>query len=117
MKEEKSLADRMNEAFRLSLQLAYETIDDKGHYFDYRQSGLGNLEDTIYGWADGLSHKYYETHASGRCSFQSMIDFDVGKFEVSVLKDIRKMKNLLKRIGPPKKLTKEQLRSRGYKRD
>lgn len=111
----KSLQDLMNEAYNLSLDLAYEDMAPNGHYLTPRSNLPTEEADLIYGWADGLMHKYYENRSSGRCSLQATIDFDVAKFEQSVVKDIAKMKIILARVGKPVKLDFAEMRKRGYR--
>lgn len=115
---EKSLCDLMEHAFRLSLRIVYSTIAPKGDYLNARDLNGQVSEKTqtmIYAWADGLIHKYYDNMASGHCSFQAMIDFDVGHFEESVKGDIQIMEEILAKIGAPKKLTQAEYRARGYR--
>ncbi len=108
-----SLSELMHEAFIMSLNLTHSTLSPDGDYFDAR--GIdGEHGDMVYGWADGLMHKYYENRATGHCSLQAMIDFDVGKFEASVVEDIEIMKELAKTLPPPRKLTYAEMRARGY---
>lgn len=105
---EKSLMELMDEAFRLSLRVAYETITTDGHYYDARKefhTSAAN-EDAVWGWCDGLMHKYYNKVSSGQCSVWATIDFDVAAFEESVKKDIAMMSELLVKLGPPKVLPK-----------
>lgn len=113
--EEKSLCDLMHEAFQLSLDVAYSEIAPDGSYFTWRPTGLGNHEDMISGWADGLVHKYYDNRVTGHCSLQAQIDFDIEKFEQGVERDIKIMKKLLEKLGKPIKLDFAEMRRRGYK--
>lgn len=114
MKDE-SLSERMHRAFHLALKICYSELTPDGHYFTPRDSfGTRHQEEMVIGWADGLVHKYYETHATGRCSLTAMVAFDVAKFEASVLRDIAIMERLLGRHGPPVQLTKDEMRRRGY---
>lgn len=115
--QSKSLAELMQRAIHLSLQIAYETITPHNTYFDVRtdlQTTEQN-ESIIWGWADGLVHRQYQNISSGRCSLQTTIDFDVAKFEDSVKRDIEMMESLSKRLGPPRQLTCEEMTARGYK--
>jgi len=86
------------------------------HYLDPRDTGLpAEHEDMIWGWADGLMHKYYERMATGRCSLRVLADFDVGEFEQQVRQDLDTMQNILKQVGPPRKLTIAEMQARGYR--
>ena len=105
---EKSLMELMDEAFRLSLQVAYETITADGHYYDARKefhTSAAN-EDTIWGWCDGLMHGAYQRITTGQCSLRATIDFDVAAFEELVKKDVTMMAELLVKLGSPKVLPK-----------
>ena len=99
----KSLADLMDEAFDLSLDLMYETVAPGGHFFDPRKGrwGTDDEEDKVCSWADGLMHKYYQNLSTGHCSIGAMARFDVAKFEDEVICDIDMMKRLLAQCGPP----------------
>ena len=68
----------------------------------------------IWGWADGLMHKYYRTRADGHCSLQAMLDFDISKFEKEVKANIKTMEKLLVKIGKPVVLDMEEMKRRGY---
>lgn len=112
----KSLQDLMNEAYNLSLDLSFKTKTWQGDYFDPRESfPLGGDSDKIFGWSDGLMHKYYEKISNGECSLKTTIDFDIEKFEQSVISDIEEFKHLIKIYGKPLVLSKENLRERGYR--
>lgn len=91
--EELSLADKMSKAFDLSLALW--RLDEAKEYKALKRDEEADL---VYGWADGLCHKYYDKMSSCRCSPQAMVDFDIEKFEESVDRDIEKMKKILKRL-------------------
>ena len=78
-----NLAEKMHEAFRLSLR------------FDYSEGFTEAEYDMVSGWADGLCHKYYEKHESGACSLQSAIDFDLAKWERIVDADTKAMRAML----------------------
>jgi hypothetical protein len=110
-----SLSDLMHEAFYLSMDCGHSELSHNKTYFTPREKGLTDEEsDLIFGWADGLTHAYYEKISSGQCSLQASIDFDVAKFEERVVKDIATMKAILNRVGKPVVLTKEDMRGRGY---
>ena len=115
--EEKSLCELMEEAFLLSLNCAYETICPNGNFFDSRKQFPcdENLIDKIYGWADGLTQKYYFDVTNGHCSPAMMINFDLEKFEENVKFDIRLMTDILAICGLPKRLTREEMIERGYR--
>lgn len=119
MEEQKichSLEDLMKEAFSFSLELAYETLTEDGHYFDPRSNFTEDMDvDKVYAWADGLMTRHYLDKIKGSCSLQSFIDFDIETFEDSVEKDIALFKVYLEKVGKPKVLTKEDLRKRGYR--
>jgi hypothetical protein len=111
-KQEASLKEKMSEATHLALQIVYATTAPDGTYLETKEV---NLPDEVWAWADGLTHKYYEKQMNGETSLQNLIDFDVGKFEEEVDKDIEKFKQLLKKVGPPKRLTKEEMIAKGYR--
>ncbi len=101
----KSLAELMNDAFNLSLDLAYSELSPDGHYFTARNLPVTkDVDDMIFCWCDGLKHKYYENVSTGRCSLQRMIDFE-----------IELMTELLRKFGGPITLTFEEMRKRGYR--
>ncbi len=108
-----SLAELMGEAYHLSLSLCYATIAPGGHYFDAREDA--RVPDSAWSWADGLVHKFYEKRASGECSLQAMIDFDVAAFEAEVIADIATFRALLSILGEPRRLTEQDMRERGYR--
>lgn len=109
---EKSLAELMEEAFYLSLNIVYETLSPNGHYFDEREN-FHNLPesilDTVFGWADGLCHGMYQRISTGRCPTQTTIDFDIGDWETTVKVNIRMMKEALKMLGMPRKMTYDEM--------
>jgi len=91
--QEASLADKMTKAYNLAFDL-WKLDEAK----EYKALKKGEEADLVYGWADGLCHKYYEKMATGHCSPQAMIDFDIAKFEESVDRDIAKMQKMLARL-------------------
>ena len=111
-----SLSELMEKAFCLSLELTHATKAPGGHYLDQRKHQIGTKddEDMAFGWADGLTHKYYHDRAIGHCSLQAMIDFDIAKFEERVIKDISTMERLLKKYGKPIQLDFAEMQRRGY---
>ncbi len=116
---EKSLEQLMSEAYYLSLDCAFETLSPCNDYWDAR-TNLGLFlnpqdEDKIWAWCDGLMAKYYDNHLKGHCSIQAMIDFDLEKFEQSVVADIEMMNAALKKLGSPRKMTFEEMQKRGYR--
>lgn len=114
--ESKSLAELMQEAMKTSWDLAFETVAPDDSYLDPRNTGLpAEHEDMIWAWADGLMHEYYQRMATGRCSLQASLDFDPGKFEQQVRRDLATMQRILKLVGPPRKLTFAQMQARGYR--
>ena len=108
-----SLKDKMNKAYGLACDLAYGEITHAGNYFTVRDDKRVQ-SDRIWGYVDGLWSEYLWKHMEGRCSLQATIDFDIGKFEEQVDKDIAFFEGLLNEIGKPKQLTKQDLRDRGY---
>lgn len=112
-----SLADLMNKAFHLSMDLTHSEIAPGGIWFTPRQEAIGTPEedDMIWGWADGLIHKFFQSRASGRCSLQAMIDFDVAKFEKKVKDNVTTMERLLEKWGKPKELDFAEMKRRGYR--
>ena len=107
----------MAEAFNLSLNLTYADMSPDGHFLTPRKDPVGTVEEDemISSWADGLYHKYYQNRATGHCSLQSTIDFDVAKFEASVERDIATMTRLLTKVGHPAKLDFAEMQRRGYR--
>jgi len=90
---EASLSDKMGKAFDLSIKI-WKLDEAKENKALRRDEEV----DLVYGWADGLCHKYYQNMATGHCSPQATIDFDVGAFEESVDRDIEKMQKILARL-------------------
>jgi hypothetical protein len=117
MKDILSLQQLMHEAFVLSLRLSHSEYSPKGHCFTPRTEQLGTKEqdEMIWSWADGLTHSYYQRISTGHCSPQSMIDFDIERFENTIKENIETMKKLLETFGQPIILTKEEMTKRGYK--
>ena len=116
--EGKSLEELMAEAIRLSYLLTYSTKTWQGYFFDVREDypmNDGYLCDKICGWSDGLVHKYYDRMSNCECSVAAACDFDIEKFEEGVIKDIKRFTELLKKVGEPKILTRQDLRARGYR--
>jgi hypothetical protein len=91
--QEASLSDKMAKAFGLSFDLW--KLDEAKEYKALRQ---GEEADLVYGWVDGLCHKYYQNMSSGHCSLKAFTDFDIEKFEESVDRDIEKMQKMLARL-------------------
>jgi hypothetical protein len=91
---EASLSDKMAKAFDLSIEL-WKLDEAK----EYKALKRDEEADFVYGWADGLCHKYYQNMATGHCSPQATIDFDVGVFEESVDRDIVRMQKILVRLN------------------
>ena len=113
--DNKSLADLMMEAYNLSLDVAFRTIAPDGHYFQTRDTGIPpEHDDMVWGWADGLMHKYYENVSGGRCSIKKMVEFDLANFEEEVRRDTNTMREILAKVGPPKKLTNDEMVAMGY---
>jgi hypothetical protein len=111
-----SLSDLMERAFNLSLDLTYKDMSPDGHYLTPRELPTSSEnESTVSCWADGLVHKYYQDRASGHCSLQASIDFDLAKFEASVVRDIDMMTKLLAEVGKPVKLDFAEMQRRGYR--
>ncbi len=108
-----SLCDLMGEAFHLSCRLAYGTIAPGGTYFNVRE-GV-DLPDKVWTWVDGLMHKHYEKHATGRCSWAAMAAFSVEDFEAEVCADIAEFRTLLATLGEPKQLTCADMAAMGYR--
>ena len=111
----KSLQQLMTEAYNLSLEVAYEEIAPNGSLLTPRSNLADEEAEVVYGWADGLNHKYYEKHVTGQCSIQAMIDFDIDKFEQTVVEDIVKMQIILARVGKAVKLDFAEMKRRGYR--
>ncbi len=109
-----SLADVMQDAYAASLDLAYATLSPDGYYLDARELPVEH-SDMVWAWADGHVHGYYERMATGRCSLQAQVDFDLGEFEERVVRQLDMMRRLLKRIGEPRKLSFAEMQARGYR--
>jgi hypothetical protein len=114
--EAPSLSDLMETAFQISLKLAYEDMAPDGTYLTPRSCRIGNAEQEsmVSSWCDGLVHKYYRDRAIGHCSIRDMVDFDIAKFEDSVVRDIETMKKLLKELGTTIQLDFAEMQRRGY---
>lgn len=111
-----SLCDLMEEAYQLSLKVGHSELAPDGSYFTWRELPTNEENnDMVSAWADGLTHKYYQDRVNGHCSLQTTIDFDVGDFESKVKMNIECMKAILARVGPPRQLTFEEMRARGYR--
>ena len=108
-----SLKDKMIEASDLACDIAYSEVTHEGHYFTVRDDKQAN-SDRVWGWVDGLVQASAMKRIEGRCSLQATIDFDIGEFEESVDKDITWFKTVLARVGKPVRLTKQEMRDRGY---
>lgn len=108
-----SLQEKMHKAFYLAMNVAYSELSPDGTCFTVRDCPEAN-DDRIWGWADGLVQDYAMKRINGECSLQAMIDFDIEKFEESVDSDIAFFEGLLEKLGKPVRLTKEEMRSRGY---
>lgn len=104
----------MHEVFYLSMDLAYSETNHQGHYFTARGDLPTDIEDKVFGYADGLVHSYLERMMNGRCSLNAMAEFDIAAFEDEVKKDIETFTTLLAKIGKPRRLTVEEMRGRGY---
>ena len=112
--QEQSLKDKMSQATRLSLQITYATITPDGHYLETKEI---DIPDKVWAWADGLTYKYYENQTTGRTSLSNIMNFDIEQFENEIDKDIVEFQQLLKKVGLPKKLTKEEMITKGYKQE
>jgi len=113
-----SLSDLMNEAYRLSLDLSYESVAPDMSYLHPRKDWRGvstKKQDTVYAWSDGLVHKMYQNVSTGHCSLQAMIDFSIAAFEASVKKDIAMMKALLTKLPAPIQYTFAMMQAEGYR--
>jgi enolase len=108
-----SLQEKMHKAFYLAMDVAYSELSHKGNYFTVRDCPEMD-DDRIWDWADGLVQDYAMKRFNGECSLQASIDFDIEKFEESVDMDIAFLDGLLEKFGKPVRLTKEEMRSRGY---
>lgn len=111
---EKPLEELMHEAWILAMDVTHSELSPNDHYFTPRETSFGEHDDMVWGWADGLMHKYYRDRATGQCSLKAMIEFDVAQFEEKVKRDIAIMKELLEKVGKPVKLTVAEMQRRGY---
>lgn len=114
---EKSLEELMHEAWILAMDVTYSELAPDNTYLTPRQGRIGTPEedDMVWGWADGLMHKYYQSRATGRCSWKAMQEFDVTQFEENVKRDIATMTKLLAKVGKPVKLDFAEMQRRGYR--
>jgi hypothetical protein len=112
-----SLDELMTRAFHLAMDVAYSELAPGGHWIAARQEALGTEDETdmVWSWADGHQHKHLHDRTSGRCSLQAMIDFDIGRFEEQVRRDIVTLTQLLARFGAPKPLDFSEMKRRGYR--
>ena len=100
---EHSLRWKMRRAYQLAGNLCF-VWDDDGYVGSVRDTtDLFGLDDSdmLWAWSEGGMHQYYDKRASGRCSIQSMIDFDVGAFEEETDEAIAKCIELHAQIELP----------------
>ena len=83
----KSLEELMSDTVRAALRIAYETISPEGHYLTARDLPE-DVADRVFGWVDGLEHKYLESRMAGRCSLAAFITIDISEYEVHVIEDM-----------------------------
>ena len=91
MKQCASLKDKMRTAYALSCRLAFT---EEGGVHDTGALYGAEASDLIWAWCEGGMHQYLEKRLEGRCSLQAFIDFDPGKFEDMVDRDITAMRAL-----------------------
>lgn len=111
---DRSLARMLHRAEQLGLRVAYATITPHGTFFDARMGLTEQEEDLAFRWADGHVRNRYVRLATGQCSIQAMVEFDLAEFEVQVRRDITALRQILRKYGEPTTLTPEQMRARGY---
>lgn len=100
MPTELSFGEKLDKAYQLSLNLIYvddnctlQRGGDASKHFDD-----DSVVDKLFGWADGLEHKYHYSRHNGQCSLQAMIDYDIEQAEKDVDADIEQFEALLKEI-------------------
>ena len=111
-----SSAEKMSRCTELAFKLAYSELDPSGSLFTPRDNEcLGDLNEEVWCWADGLYQKWYHDCMDGRCSLQATIDFDTEEQDKYMDDLIEKFEELLKEVGEPITLTPEEMTRRGYK--
>jgi hypothetical protein len=98
---EHSLRWKMRRAYRLTGNLCF-VWDERGYICEVRDTRAlfgESASDDLWAWSEGLMHKYHGDRASGRCSLQASIDFDIGRFEAEADRVIELCTRLHERIG------------------
>ena len=95
----KSLEKKLNEITQLCFNIAYKNTDN-GYYHDTRDIDLGEWDDIIWSFVDGLYSKLFFDRMDNRCSLQATIDFDIGKEESKIDNWIEGLKKFYNNINP-----------------
>ena len=88
MGRETSFQEKLNRAYQLALELAYE--DDECIH----PTNINN--DLVWAYVDGLIKNYHNKILSGRCSLQATIDYDMEKEEKTLNDHISMFKKMIK---------------------
>jgi len=72
----KALEQKLNELTNICLNLAYANTKD-GYYHATRAIELGDWDDIVWSFVDGLYQKWFFDRMEGKCSLQATIDFDI----------------------------------------
>ena len=91
------MRDKMERAYQLSLELVYEG-EGCVNVRDLEALFGEEVSDEVFGWADGLEHKYHMSRINGRCSLQATIDYDIAEAEKSVEEAIARFEELVQRL-------------------
>jgi hypothetical protein len=98
---EHSLCWKMRRAYQLTGNLCF-VWDGRGYVGAVRDTRAlfgESASADLWAWSEGSMHKYYEDRATGRCSLQAFIDFDIGGFEAEADRVINLCIGLHERIG------------------
>ena len=86
-----SVSDKLAFMWNICRDLCYKPGDGimKENHKILLENGMSeDGYDAMHSILDGGYHMAYEQQSTGRCSWQSMIDFDIAKFEDSMDKEI-----------------------------
>ncbi len=82
---ELSVKDKLNKAYSLACQIV-----------DRAELKLEeSMRNIVYGYVDGIMHKYFEKMINGQCSLQASIDFNMEDEEQRLDSDITKFEEIL----------------------
>jgi len=93
------MRDKLERAFQLSIELVYEG-EGCINVRDLEARFGEDVSDEVFGWADGLMHKYHMSRITCRCSLQDTIDYDIAEAEKSVEETIARFEELIRRVCP-----------------